>query len=139
MTNYSTQATAIGGRSGWVSSIDGSLLIGLARSESLGGRGEAGTNPEQLFAAAHSASFLEALRVAARKEGILLAADSNVTAKVTLVVEEDSGACQLAVVLAPDLPWLDGIQADRLVRSAAHDCPYTRALLGLASLTIEPL
>ena len=138
MTIYSTQATAIGGRAGSVSTIDGSLLIAFAKSECLGGQGGVGTNPEQLFAAAHSASFLEALRLAAGKEGIPLAADCNVTAKVSLVME-DNESCRLAVVLAPDLPWLDCLEAERLLRSAALRCPYTLALQGSASLRIEPL
>ena len=138
MRIYSTQATAIGGRSGSVSSIDGSLLINLAKTQGLGGAGLGGTNPEQLFAAAHSASFLEAVRVAAVGEGICLTADCNVTAKVSLV----SGigeALRLDVVLAPDLPWIDGVAGARLLRSAALLCPYTLALKGSASLRIEQL
>jgi len=137
-TIYSTEATAIGGRSGSVASIDGSLRMTLTRPFRLGGCGKPGTNPEQLFAAAHSASFLDAIRVAAEAEGIRLAPDSNVTAKVTLAADS-AGAWQLEVVLAPDLPELEEAQLIQLLSSAALRCPYTVALNGRAKVSIRPL
>jgi Ohr subfamily peroxiredoxin len=137
-TIYATEATAIGGRSGCVSSIDGALRISLTRPSRLGGGGGPGTNPEQLFAAAHSASFLDAIRVAAEVEGIRLSADSNVTARVKLAADS-AGAWQLEVVLAPDLPELDEAQLARLLALATCNCPYTAALNGRAKVTIEPV
>jgi lipoyl-dependent peroxiredoxin len=137
-TIYSTQATAIGGRSGSASSIDGALRLALTKPVALGGRGSLGTNPEQLFAAAHSASFLDALLSAARSQGIALAADSNVTAKVHLSTGDD-GHWRLEVVLVPDLPHLAPTQLASLLRSAALQCPYTLALQGRGVVRINPL
>jgi lipoyl-dependent peroxiredoxin len=137
-TIYSTEATAIGGRSGSVSSIDGALRISLTRPFTLGGCGGPGTNPEQLFAAAHSASFLDAIRVAAEADGIRLAADSNVSAKVKLVADS-AGAWQLEVILVPDLPELEEALLIQLLSSAALRCPYTIALKRHAKLSIRPL
>lgn len=137
-TIYSTEATAIGGRSGSVSSIDGALRMSLTRPLRLGGCGQRGTNPEQLFAAAHSASFLDAIRVAAEAEGIRLAPDSNVTAKVGLAADS-GGAWQLEVTLSPDLPELEEDQLIPLLSAAAVRCPYTVALNGRARVSIKPL
>ena len=137
-TIYSTEATAIGGRSGSVSSVDGVLHLPLTRPFPLGGCGQPGTNPEQLFAAAHSASFLDAIRVAGEADGIRLALDSNVTARVKLAADS-AGVWQLEVVLAPDLPGLEEAQLVQLLSSAALRCPYTVALNGRAKVTIKPL
>jgi lipoyl-dependent peroxiredoxin len=49
---YQAQVTATGSREGRAVSSDGVLEVPLATPRALGGAGERGTNPEQLFAAA---------------------------------------------------------------------------------------
>ena len=65
---YTAQATAHNGREGLVRSSDNTLELKLSMPKSLGGRGEAGTNPEQLFAAGYSACFDSALRFVAMQK-----------------------------------------------------------------------
>ena len=77
---YTTQATATGGRDGRAKTADGSLDVKLATPKELGGGGGEGNNPEQLFAAAYSACFLGALKVAAGKEKVAVPPDTTVTA-----------------------------------------------------------
>ena len=125
---YSTQATAIGGRSGWVASVDGALKVKLARPKSLGGSGGAGSNPEHLFAAAYAASFLDALRQAAAETGAAITDDANVTVTVGVGRREGEDGLSLDVSLALDLPDLDHETVQALARRAHALCPYSRAL-----------
>jgi organic hydroperoxide reductase OsmC/OhrA len=56
-TLYTAPVTASGGRNGGhAKSSDGVLDLGLSRPKEMGGEGETGTNPEQLFAAGSSAA-----------------------------------------------------------------------------------
>lgn len=66
-TLYTTRATAIGGRSGSVSTDDGLFSAQLALPASMGGNGNA-TNPEQLFAAGYAACFGNAVMHIARSQ-----------------------------------------------------------------------
>jgi Ohr subfamily peroxiredoxin len=129
---YSTQATAIGGRSGWVASVDGALKVKLAKPRSLGGAGGAGSSPEHLFAAAYAASFLDALRQAAAQTGAEMAEDANVTVTVGVGPPDGEEAPKqgwaLDVALALDLPDFDRETAQALARRAHALCPYSRAL-----------
>ena len=125
---YSTQATAIGGRSGRVASIDGALKVKLAKPRSLGGAGGAGSSPEHLFAAAYAASFLDALRQAAAETGAAITDDANVTVTVGVGRREGEDGLSLDVSLALDLPDLDHETVQALARRAHALCPYSRAL-----------
>ena len=60
---YTAHATSTGGPTGTTESSDGAIKLGLVMPKELGGAGEQGTNPEQLFAAGYSACFI-ALTVA---------------------------------------------------------------------------
>ena len=77
---YVAEATAHGGREGYVTSQDGQLDLKVAMPPQLGGDGN-GTNPEQLFAAGYSACFHNALILVGNREGYDLAG-STVAAKV---------------------------------------------------------
>lgn len=66
---YTAEIVAVGGREGKVYSPDHSFDMAIHKPKELGGSGE-GTNPEQLLAAAWSACFLSALKVAGTQEGI---------------------------------------------------------------------
>ena len=125
---YSTQATAIGGRSGWAASVDGALKVKLTKPRPLGGAGGAGSNPEHLFAAAYAASFLDALREAAAETGTPITDDANVTVTVGVGRREGQEGLVLDVSLALDLPDFDRETAQALARRAHRLCPYSRAL-----------
>lgn len=134
---YSTQATAVGGRGGWVGSVDGALKVNLSTPKALGGRGGTGSNPEQLFAAAYAACFLDALRQAAEALSIPIAQDANVTATVAVGRPPDDNRAALRIGLSIDLAGLPSDQAERLVAHADAHCPYSRALSDVTDVRIQ--
>lgn len=125
---YSTQATAVGGRDGWVGSVDGALKVKLSMPEALGGLGGQGSNPEQLFAAAYAACLLQGVRAAAVRAGLELPGDANVTATVGVRRVADDPGMVLEISMAADLAGLESATAQALVAEAHALCPYSRAL-----------
>ena len=133
---YTTQATATGGRDGRAKTADGSLDVKLATPKELGGGGGEGNNPEQLFAAAYSACFLGALKVAAGKEKVPVPPDTTVTATVGIGPRSEGGF-GLDVGLREAMPGTDRAQAERLVEMANQICPYSNATRGNVNLRLE--
>jgi Ohr subfamily peroxiredoxin len=130
---YVAEATAHGGRNGFVTSQDGQLELKVAMPPALGGDGN-GTNPEQLFAAGFSACFHNALVLVGRRAGLDLTG-STVAAKVGIGPNKQRGY-GLAVALSVSLPVLDADVAARLVDAAHEVCPYSNATRGNIEVTI---
>jgi len=135
---YVAEATAIGGRSGCASSSDGALKVVLSEPASCWGQA-AGTNPEQLFAAACAASFLEAIRSAALGEELAMPGDCNVTARISVIHRPGTPWPPFEILLIADLPTIDPREARTLLQEAERICPYTAALRGRARLQIRQL
>jgi Ohr subfamily peroxiredoxin len=134
--SYSAAATALGGRSGFASSSDGRLKVELSTPAALGGDDGPGTNPEQLFAAAHAASLLGAIKQVANARGIKVPADSNVTA--TIAIDRDDGnPMRLSVALAADIPCIDVAEATQIVQEAMRICPIARSTGDYVSATVN--
>ena len=152
-----TQVTAIGGRAGWAASADGRFRVELARpgdgDDRRADAGAAGTNPEQLFGAAYAACFLSAIRKVAEREGVTIAPDANVTAKVALRPDAEPDPPEgglpegglpevglpevgLDVTLVVDLPDVEGDMAQRMAAQAHEMCPYSRAIRGNVAVRI---
>jgi osmotically inducible protein OsmC len=128
-TLYSASVTAVGGRDGSAKSSDGRLQVALSMPKELGGAGVAGaTNPEQLFAAGYAACFESAIRHVARGQKVAVAAESAVTADVSLIPAPTGFA--LTVALRVKLPGLDPQTARKLVDEAHKICPYSNATRG---------
>ncbi|MDQ0843301.1 MULTISPECIES: organic hydroperoxide resistance protein [unclassified Streptomyces] len=121
---YVAEATAHGGRDGYVTSHDGQIELRVAMPPALGGDGR-GTNPEQLFAAGYSACFHNALVLVGRRAGLDLTG-STVAAKVGIGPNTARGY-GLAVALNVSLPLVDQDLAARLVAAAHQVCPYSNA------------
>ncbi|MDQ1010254.1 osmotically inducible protein OsmC [Streptomyces sp. V4I23] len=121
---YVAEATAHGGRDGYVTSHDGRIDLRVAMPPALGGDGN-GTNPEQLFAAGYSACFHNALVLVGRRAGLDLTG-STVAAKVGIGPNRARGY-GLAVALNVSLPLVDQDLAARLVGAAHQVCPYSNA------------
>ncbi|MFD4139146.1 organic hydroperoxide resistance protein [Streptomyces sp. NBC_00390] len=121
---YVAEATAHGGRDGYVTSHDGQIELRLAMPPALGGDGK-GTNPEQLFAAGYSSCFHNALVLVGRRAGLDLTG-STVAAKVGIGPNKARGY-GLAVALSVSLPLVDQELATRLVSAAHEVCPYSNA------------
>ncbi|CAL9546163.1 Organic hydroperoxide resistance protein OhrB [Streptomyces sp. enrichment culture] len=130
---YVAEATAHGGRDGYVTSQDGHIDLRVAMPPELGGDGN-GTNPEQLFAAGYSSCFHSALVLVGRREGYDLSG-STVAAKVGIGPNRQRGY-GLAVALSVSLPVLDADIASKLVDAAHEVCPYSNATRGNIDVTI---
>ena len=134
-TLYTTTATTEGGREGHVSSDDGNLDLDLSMPKALGGKGGENTNPEQLFAAAYSASYGSALQRVAQKQDIELR-DPSVTASVEIGKVEEGGM-GLNVILDCYLPGIDVKTGERLVNEAHEICPYSLATMDNIDVTLN--
>lgn len=130
---YVAEATAHGGRDGYVTSQDGQIQLKVAMPPQLGGDGN-GTNPEQLFAAGYSSCFHNALILVGRRTGFDLTG-STVAAKVGIGPNTTQGY-GLAVALSVSLPVLDPDVAAKLVDAAHQVCPYSNATRGNIDVTI---
>ncbi|KAN0134056.1 OsmC/Ohr family [Lactarius tabidus] len=125
---YEVSATSTGGRDGTISSTptDGTAPLNLkfAVPKAIGGRGDEGHNPEQLFAAGYSACFLGAIQAVATKQGKKeVSTRAVVHADVSLGRPTDRPGFGLKVVLR-----VEGVE-DQTIIDAAHElCPYSRAL-----------
>lgn len=131
---YVAEATAHGGREGYVTSQDGRLDLKIALPPALGGDGD-GTNPEQLFAAGYSACFHNALLLVGRQRGYDLTG-STVGAKVGIGPNGQEDGYGLAVALHVSVPVLDQEVAAELVEAAHRICPYSNATRGNVDVTI---
>ena len=123
-----SEATAHGGRNGYIETPDHHLAAKLSVPQEIGGDGGVGTNPEQLFAAAYASSFQSAIGMVARRDGVSFGT-SQVTGVVGLRREDETDpSYHLDVELHVLLPGLDREEAERMVREAKALCPYSRAL-----------
>jgi len=127
----STEATAIGGRTGSVASYDGALRLKLAKTE---GRS---ITPEALLAAAFAVSFLDTLRGLASEAGRDLAGDANVTARVEALLDPALAGPPLAVTLFVDLADIAADAARALTDRARATCPYARAFDTSKALKVQ--
>ena len=129
---HSARAFTRGGREHGVSrSSDGYLDIRLATPDS----GRIGTNPEQLFAAAWSACFEHAIRLAAQGRKITLLPGITIDAEVNLNLA-DSGEF-LSVGLNVSIPGVECDVAQALVDEAHEICPYSKATRGNIDVVIK--
>jgi Ohr subfamily peroxiredoxin len=128
---YTAKTHTTGGRDGASRSSDGRLDIKLSSP----GSADAGTNPEQLFAAGWSACFEGALGLAARKRKIALPAELFIDAEVDLGTTD--GACFLQARLNVGLPGVERDVAQALVGEAHQTCPYSKLTRGNINVTIN--
>jgi len=127
-TLYVARATSTGaGRQGHVRSDDGVLDHDLGVPKELGGAGDPGTNPEQLFAAGYAACFHSALQLVARKEKVRVRG-SSVTAEIG--IGPAGAGFGLAATLVVSLPDIEPEVAEKLVAAAHQVCPYSNATRG---------
>ncbi len=130
LASETTSATA--GREGRATSLDGKIDLTLSPPGSKG----AGTNPEQLFAAAYSACFGGAIGVAAGLVKVALrAADIKVTATVNL--NKDDSGYFLDVTLNAELNGIDQEQTETLIAKAHTICPYSKATKGNIQVKLQ--
>ena len=128
---YTAKTHTTGGRDGHARSSDGRLDVQLSRP----GGPDAGTNPEQLFAAGWSACFIGAMGHVARQQKLVLPADLSVDAEVDLGTND--GGYLLRARLGISLPGLDREVARALVDAAHQNCPYSKLSRGNIDVEIN--
>lgn len=131
---YTAQVAVTGGRGGSARSQTGALQVDLARPADRGAA-DAGTDPEELFAAGFAACFDSALQVAARRERVKVG-KTTTTASVSLVAQPD-GTYGLAVALDVHAPDCQRADLDRALALAETLCPYANAVRGNVPLTLR--
>ena len=95
--------------------------------------GKAGTNPEELIAAAHAGCFAMQLSAFLAENGT--PADSlDVTAAVELV--PGTGITGSALTLKGKVPGIEADKFDELANKAKAECPVSKAL-GAINVTLE--
>jgi osmotically inducible protein OsmC len=125
---YTAHAMATGGRDGRAVSSDGILDVKLVKPRELGGSGNPGTNPEQLFAAGYSACFIGAMKFVATRDKIDLTAELSIDASVGIGAIPSGFGIEAALKISvPGLPRAD---AESLVQKAHVVCPYSNATRG---------
>lgn len=134
-TLYTAHASARGGREGHVKSDDGRIDLDVRMPKGLGGSGETGTNPEQLFAAGYAACFGSAVGHVARMQKIN-PGPVRIDASVSIGAIA-SGGFGLAVTLVANLPELPREQAEALVKAAHEVCPYSNATRGNIEVNVS--
>ncbi|GAB5348013.1 organic hydroperoxide resistance protein [Alteriqipengyuania sp. 357] len=134
-TLYSTEVTAVGGRSGTVKSDDGLVDLPLAMPKALGGKGGA-TNPEQLFAAGYSACFGNAVIHVTRASETRINDDDVVVVATVGMEPKDQGGFGLTVALDVTITGVDRQVAEDIVAKAHAVCPYSNAVRGNIDVAI---
>jgi len=125
---YTAHAKATGGRDGKATSSDGVLDVKLTVPHEMGGSGEVGTNPEQLFAAGYSACFLGALKFVASKEKVTLSPETAIEGSVGIGPLPTGFGIQAELRIT--VPGIPREQAEALVQKAHIVCPYSNATRG---------
>lgn len=121
---YTARVTSTGGRAGHAVSADGSLDVILVNPRDDSGTG---TTAEELFAAAYSACFNDALSHVAHSVG-LDCSGSTVTTTIRLGPHGESSAFSVLVEVA--VPGQDVATTQDLADRAHQICPYSKALQG---------
>ena len=123
---YRTSARATGGRDGHSATLDGAVDVKLSTPKELGGAGEPGVNPEQLFATGYAACFLGAIKFVALQAGPKVPVDATVTSTVGIGPRAEGGF-GLDIGLEISLPGVERSAAEALVAKAHRVCPYSNA------------
>jgi lipoyl-dependent peroxiredoxin len=130
---YTGKAHTSGGRDGTSRSSDGRLDVRLSSPGTPG----TGTNPEQLLAAAWSASFIASIKHEAEKLKVSLPASVSIDAEVDL-----AGAGGIYVIRARlnvTLPGLEREAARTLVDAAHQACSFSKATRGNVDVAVNLL
>jgi Ohr subfamily peroxiredoxin len=110
------------------------VIDSLTTPKELGGNGAVGTNPEQLFAAGYSASFLGAMKHVAMMQKVALPATTSITADAGIgLIAADFG---IRVAMSITIPCMERTTAEKLVQAAHGVYPYSNATRGNIDVTL---
>ncbi len=96
-----------------------------------------GTNPEEILGAAHAACFTMAFSFACARAGIDTR-DIDTEAAVRLAMKGDGFVIdRIALTMQASVPGLDEAKFQALAEAAKRDCPLSKALAGVAEITLK--
>ena len=122
---YRAHATATGGREGRAASSDKVLDVKLTTPKELGGAGNTGANPEQLFAAGYAACFIGAMKHVASQSKTKLPDDLSISSAVG--IGQIPGGFGIEVDLQINAPGMNKAEVQTIVDAAHQVCPYSNA------------
>jgi Ohr subfamily peroxiredoxin len=131
---YRAHAEATGGREGRTLAPEGGLNLKLTRPKGLGGKGDKGTNPEELFAAGYSACFIGAMQFVAARDKIAFPSDASVHGAVGIGPIPDGFGIEVELNIS--LPGMDREAAQDLINKAHIVCPYSNATRNNIDVTL---
>ena len=96
-----------------------------------------GTNPEEILGAAHAACFAMAFSFACDKAGFATTS-VDTQARVRLVPQGEGFVIdRIALTLTANVPGIDEVQFQEIARVAKRDCPLSKALAGVAEISLQ--
>jgi len=96
-----------------------------------------GTNPEEILGAAHAACFTMAFSFACEKAGFATTL-VDTQARVRLSTAGDGFAIdQIALTLKASVTGMDDARFQEIADLAKHNCPLSKALTGVPSITLD--
>ena len=96
-----------------------------------------GTNPEEILGAAHAACFTMAFSFACDKAG-LATTDVDTKASVRLTKQGEGFVIdRIALTMQATVPGVDDAKFQQIAAAARRDCPLSKALAGVAEITLQ--
>ena len=133
---YTAESSVVGGREGHVKSSDGIIDMKVSMPKGMGGKGEANTNPEQLFSAGYAACFDGALNLVAMMAKHKV--ETKTTAKVS-IGKNAEGGFDICAEITSEIKGVSQEIADELMNTAHQVCPYSRATRGNIDVAIKAI
>ena len=129
---YTAHAVSTGGGrdEGRSATDDGKIDVLLSLPAEMGGKGGAGTNPEQLFATGYAACYMGALRLVSGKAGTPVGPDTKIHTAVGIGPNTRGEGFNLDIAIKITDHGLDQAVIDDLIRKAHQVCPYSNATRG---------
>ena len=136
---YKAHAVSTGGGrdEGRSATDDGKVDVLLSLPTEMGGKGGAGTNPEQLFAAGYAACYMGALRLVSGKAGTPVGPDTKVHTTVGIGPNTKGEGFNLDIAIKVTDTGLDKAVIDDLIEKAHQVCPYSNATRGNVDVALS--
>jgi len=112
----------------------GSAAFGGAYSFATRFEGKAGTNPEELIAAAHAACFSMALSSGLAKAGN---APERLNTSATVTFQPGEGITKIALTVEGVVPGIGEDSFRQEAQTAKANCPVSKALAGVPEITLD--
>ncbi|CAN5256876.1 organic hydroperoxide resistance protein [soil metagenome] len=136
---YKAHAVSTGGGrdEGRSHTDDGKVDVLLSLPAEMGGKGGAGTNPEQLFATGYAACYMGALRLVSGKAGTPVGPDTEIHTTVGIGPNTKGEGFNLDIAIKVTNTGLDKAVIDDLIQKAHMVCPYSNATRGNVDVALS--